>query len=116
MASRAESVRRYLRTLLPFAWGTAILLGVARPAFGVVAAGSYCVVGTGATSGNSADGWVAVVTPAGAVTVVVNGAPFVNPNDCAIDGNGDIALRFNTNGMYRGYVDPNGKFVVEIYR
>jgi hypothetical protein len=25
-------------------------------------------------------------------------------------------LPFNTNGMYRGYVDPNGKFVVEIYR
>jgi L-asparaginase / beta-aspartyl-peptidase len=34
----------------------------------------------------------------------------------AIDRNGDIALRFNTNGMYRGYVDPDGKFVVEIYR
>jgi L-asparaginase / beta-aspartyl-peptidase len=34
----------------------------------------------------------------------------------AIDKNGDIALPFNTNGMYRGYVDPNGKFVVEIYR
>ena len=31
----------------------------------------------------------------------------------AIDRNGDIALPFNTNGMYRGYVDPNGKFVVE---
>src|SRR4051794_30825676 len=34
----------------------------------------------------------------------------------AIDKNGDIAMPFNTNGMYRGYVDPNGKFVVEIYR
>jgi L-asparaginase / beta-aspartyl-peptidase len=34
----------------------------------------------------------------------------------AIDGNGDVALPFNTNGMYRGYVDPNGKFVVDIYR
>ena len=34
----------------------------------------------------------------------------------AIDKNGDIALPFNTNGMYRGYVDPNGKFVVDIYR
>jgi beta-aspartyl-peptidase (threonine type) len=34
----------------------------------------------------------------------------------AIDKNGDIALPFNTNGMYRGYVDPTGKFVVEIYR
>jgi beta-aspartyl-peptidase (threonine type) len=33
----------------------------------------------------------------------------------AIDRNGDIALPFNTNGMYRGYVDPNGKCVVEIY-
>jgi hypothetical protein len=32
------------------------------------------------------------VTPAGAVTVLVNGAPFVNPNDCAIDGNGDIVV------------------------
>jgi beta-aspartyl-peptidase (threonine type) len=34
----------------------------------------------------------------------------------AIDGHGEIALPFNTNGMYRGYVDPEGKFVVEIYR
>jgi beta-aspartyl-peptidase (threonine type) len=34
----------------------------------------------------------------------------------AIDRNGDIALPFNTNGMYRGYVDPNGKCVVGIYR
>src|SRR5438309_4572934 len=34
----------------------------------------------------------------------------------AIDKNGEIALPFNTNGMYRGYVDPNGKFVVEIYK
>jgi beta-aspartyl-peptidase (threonine type) len=34
----------------------------------------------------------------------------------AIDKNGEIALPFNTNGMYRGYVDPNGKLVVEIYR
>jgi L-asparaginase / beta-aspartyl-peptidase len=34
----------------------------------------------------------------------------------AIDKNGAIALPFNTNGMYRGYVDPQGKFVVEIYR
>jgi len=34
----------------------------------------------------------------------------------AIDKKGDIALPFNTNGMYRGYVDPDGKFVVEIYR
>ncbi|HEU0207945.1 MAG TPA: isoaspartyl peptidase/L-asparaginase [Candidatus Udaeobacter sp.] len=34
----------------------------------------------------------------------------------AIDRNGDIALPFNTNGMYRGYLDPNGKIVIEIYR
>ena len=33
----------------------------------------------------------------------------------AIDKKGEIALPFNTNGMYRGYVDPKGKFVVEIY-
>jgi L-asparaginase / beta-aspartyl-peptidase len=34
----------------------------------------------------------------------------------AIDREGNTALPFNTAGMYRGYVDPNGKFVVEIYR
>lgn len=34
----------------------------------------------------------------------------------AIDNSGEIALPFNTNGMYRGYVDPSGKFVIEIYR
>lgn len=34
----------------------------------------------------------------------------------AIDKNGEMALPFNSNGMYRGYVDPAGKFVVEIYR
>ncbi len=34
----------------------------------------------------------------------------------AIDRNGNIALPFNTSGMYRGYVDPNGKFVIEIYK
>jgi beta-aspartyl-peptidase (threonine type) len=34
----------------------------------------------------------------------------------AIDGKGDVALQFNTSGMYRGYVDGNGKLVVEIYR
>jgi L-asparaginase / beta-aspartyl-peptidase len=33
----------------------------------------------------------------------------------AIDKNGKITLPFNTSGMYRGYVDPNGKFVTEIY-
>jgi beta-aspartyl-peptidase (threonine type) len=34
----------------------------------------------------------------------------------AIDRNGEMALPFNTNGMYRGYVDPAGKFVIEIYK
>ncbi|MFN2540695.1 MAG: isoaspartyl peptidase/L-asparaginase family protein [Chthoniobacterales bacterium] len=34
----------------------------------------------------------------------------------AIDKNANMALPFNTTGMYRGYVDPTGKFVVEIYR
>lgn len=34
----------------------------------------------------------------------------------AIDRQGNITLPFNTAGMYRGYVDPNGKFVVEIYK
>jgi beta-aspartyl-peptidase (threonine type) len=34
----------------------------------------------------------------------------------ALDKNGETALPFNTSGMYRGYVDPNGKFVIEIYK
>jgi beta-aspartyl-peptidase (threonine type) len=34
----------------------------------------------------------------------------------AIDRQGNITLPFNTAGMYRGYVDPDGKFVVEIYK
>lgn len=34
----------------------------------------------------------------------------------AIDRSGNHALPFNSNGMYRGYMDENGKPVVEIYR
>ena len=34
----------------------------------------------------------------------------------AVDRNGEIAMPFNTTGMYRGRVDPAGKFVIEIYR
>ena len=34
----------------------------------------------------------------------------------AIDKDGNIALPFNTSGMYRGYIDANGKPVVEIYK
>ena len=34
----------------------------------------------------------------------------------AIDREGNLALPFNTSGMYRGHVDPSGQFVVEIYK
>jgi len=34
----------------------------------------------------------------------------------AVDKNGNMALPFNTSGMYRGQVDSSGKFLVEIYR
>jgi beta-aspartyl-peptidase (threonine type) len=34
----------------------------------------------------------------------------------AIDRNGHVAMPFNTSGMYRGRVDPGGKFIIEIYR
>src|SRR6266404_6464728 len=34
----------------------------------------------------------------------------------AIDAKGNMALPFNTSGMYRGHVGLDGKFVVEIYK
>ncbi|MCH8011215.1 MAG: isoaspartyl peptidase/L-asparaginase [Candidatus Marinimicrobia bacterium] len=34
----------------------------------------------------------------------------------AIDKDGNVAMPFNTEGMYRGYVDSNGKVIVKIYR
>jgi len=34
----------------------------------------------------------------------------------ALDKEGNIAMPFNTSGMYRGYLDENGNPVVEIYR
>ena len=34
----------------------------------------------------------------------------------ALDRNGQIAMPFNTDGMYRGRVDSSGKFIIEIYR
>src|SRR5438445_1985448 len=34
----------------------------------------------------------------------------------AIDRQGNVTLPFNTSGMYRGYADPTGKFVIEIYK
>jgi len=34
----------------------------------------------------------------------------------AVDKNGNVKLPFNTSGMYRGYLDEDGKFVIEIYK
>ncbi len=34
----------------------------------------------------------------------------------AVDKNGNVALPFNTSGMYRGYLGGDGKFVIEIYK
>ena len=34
----------------------------------------------------------------------------------ALDRNGNAAMPFNTSGMYRGRVDPAGKFVIDIYK
>jgi beta-aspartyl-peptidase (threonine type) len=34
----------------------------------------------------------------------------------AVDKNGNIAMPFNTAGMYRGYIDANGKMKIEIYK
>ena len=34
----------------------------------------------------------------------------------AVDKNGNIALPFNTSGMYRGRIREDGKFVIEIYK
>jgi beta-aspartyl-peptidase (threonine type) len=33
----------------------------------------------------------------------------------ALDAQGNIAMPFNTPGMYRGYVDVDGNLVVKIY-
>jgi beta-aspartyl-peptidase (threonine type) len=34
----------------------------------------------------------------------------------AVDKKGNVALPFNTSGMYRGFVAEDGTFVVDIYR
>jgi L-asparaginase / beta-aspartyl-peptidase len=34
----------------------------------------------------------------------------------AVDKNGNVALPFNTSGMYRGFFAPDGQFVIDIYR
>lgn len=60
---------------------------------------------TGATLQEAADAVVhGVLVEQGATGGVV-----------AVDKDGNIALPFNTPGMYRGHVGPNGEIVVEIY-
>ena len=34
----------------------------------------------------------------------------------ALDGEGNIAMPFNTPGMYRGYIDTEGERVISFYR
>jgi L-asparaginase / beta-aspartyl-peptidase len=34
----------------------------------------------------------------------------------AVDASGNVVLPFNSEGMYRGFVDVNGEFVIEIYK
>ena len=34
----------------------------------------------------------------------------------AVDKDGNVALPFNTSGMYRGYLRDNGKFIIDIYK
>ena len=34
----------------------------------------------------------------------------------AMDSKGNFAMPFNTPGMYRGYIDPDGKIVIQIYK
>jgi beta-aspartyl-peptidase (threonine type) len=33
-----------------------------------------------------------------------------------MDAKGNIAMPFNTSGMYRGYIDVNGKMEIGIYQ
>ena len=34
----------------------------------------------------------------------------------AMDGNGNVAMPFNTEGMYRGTIDKDGKVEIQIYK
>ena len=34
----------------------------------------------------------------------------------AVDKNGNIAMEFNTEGMYRGYIKNDGKTAIKIYK
>ncbi len=103
---------RCLATLASGLFALAILVGPQARA--AVAPGEYCVVGLGPNTSGVQDGWVAVVTPAGGVTVLVNGAPFVDPFDCTIDPtSGDVLVvdegpgGSGTNGaLYRVQTGP----------
>lgn len=51
-------------------------------------------------------------------TVIMERVPALGGNGgvIALDSNGNVRLPFNTSGMYRGYIDANGKREVAIYR
>lgn len=54
-------------------------------------------------------------------TVIMDELPQMEPNGgsggvIAMDAGGNIAMPFNTPGMYRGYVDTDGNMVIRIYR
>lgn len=87
----------------------ALFLGTALRAGAAVAPGDYCVVGLGANLGGVADGWLALVTPAGAVTDLTPSLTtgLLNPWDCAIDPTtGDVILvdEGNTGNAENGVV------------
>ena len=52
--------------------------------------------------------------PIGTDGAVVSG--FETVTVIAVDGQGNIAMPFNTEGMYRGFARPGQDPVVEIYR
>lgn len=54
-------------------------------------------------------------------TVIMDELPQMEPNGgtggvIAMDAQGNIAMPFNTPGMYRGYIDTEGNMVIRIYR
>ena len=72
-----------------------LLLLAGGVAHAAVAPGDYCVVGLGASTGSAADGWLAIVTPAGGVTNITPSltTALIDPWDCAIDPtNGDVII------------------------
>jgi hypothetical protein len=83
-----------MRALVRLAGVLALAAGTA-PASAAVAPGSYCVTGLGGATNSTADGWLAVVTPAGAVTNLTPSltTALIDPFDCAIDpATGDIIV------------------------